>query len=369
MSLKKIFQRLVFISGLALALGIAPSFVSRATTVEDIEVPGLEALLEIEKEQQETVEIGAVEQEPEYAIPSNQVSIGYTGKIDATTGEAVIGNAVNVGEDYFILKNGELAYNARNRQYHILCGDRGVYCNVPSGAMLSNRRTIQFTPDEGVTYEMFYNGEPVKDTSKREFQESGEYLLTLYNHAESKEYSVAFCILDETENDVREFRLPYGFEYTEVLLDGVKKSVNYNNYYDFLEEGNYQLQWENSRIDQAFVTSFTLDLSAPTLRLPEVRNGVAAGEVTFSDLEEGAYIHWIRDYRAEGFIDEPSEVLSQKGSYVMRVYDKAGNYTEYSFVLEGYFDVNAVLAVLLLLILAIGFFLYCRRLRKHMRVG
>ena len=86
-------------------------------------------------------------------------------------------------------------------------------------------------------------------------------------------------------------------------------------------------------------------------------------------MEEGEYVRWIRDSREEGRIEDPSEVLTQKGNYVIRVYDQAGNYTEYTFAIEGYFDVNAVLAILLVIALLGGGFLYCRRLRTHMRVG
>ena len=240
---------------------------------------------------------------------------------------------------------------------------------MPSDAVLSSGRSIHFTPEEGVSFEVYHNGKPVEDTSQTEFKESGEYILTLRNHAESRERSVRFVILDTYVNDLQEYRLPDGFEYTKITLNGERKSLSYNNYYDFLEEGYYELQWENSRIDQIFTTEFTLDLTAPTLDLSEVRNGAASGSVSFTDMEEGEYVRWIRSSKEEGRIEDPSEVLSKKGSYVLRVYDQAGNYTEYAFELEGYFDVNGVLAILFVIALIGGGFFYCRRLRNNMRVG
>ena len=369
MNLKKIFQKIFLISGFAFLLGMTPSFHVSATVVDNTTIPGQDALQEIVEEQEETVVIGGEEEQPEYSIPANKVAIEYNGKIDATTGESVVGDAVNVGEDYFILKRNELAYNTRKHQYHILAGDRGVYANVPSDAVLSSGRSIQFTPEEGVSFEVYHNGKPVEDTSQTEFKESGEYILTLRNHAESRERSVRFVILDAYVNDLQEYRLPDGFEYTKITLNGERKSLSYNNYYDFLEEGYYELQWENSRIDQIFTTEFTLDLTAPTLDLSEVRNGAASGKVSFTDMEEGEYVRWIRDSKEEGRIENSSEVLSKKGNYVLRVYDQAGNYTEYAFELEGYFDVNAILAILFVIALIGGGFFYCRRLRKNMRVG
>ena len=369
MNLKKIFQKIVLISGFLFVIGVTPSLEVSATVMDDYTIPGQDALQEIVEEQEETVVIGGEEEKTDFSVPGNKVAIEYTGKIDATTGESVVGDAVNVGEDYFILKRNELAYSVKKHQYHILAGDRGIYCNVPSEAVLSSGRNIQFTPDEGVSVEVYLNGTLVENTSQTEFEEAGEYLITMHNHAEARERSVRIVILNEQVNDLKEFRLPQGFEYTEVSLNGEKKSLSYNNYYDFLEEGYYRLQWENSRINQTFVTEFILDMTAPTLQLPEVRNGAAAGKVSFSDMEKGAYVRWIRDSKEEGRIEDPSEVLSKKGSYVMRVYDQAGNYTEYTFTLEGYFDVNAVLAILFVIVLICGGIFYCRRLRRNMRVG
>ena len=369
MNLKKIFQKIVLISGFLFVIGVTPSLEVSATVMDDYTIPGQDALQEIVEEQEETVVIGREDEQPEYSVPANKVAIEYNGKIDATTGESVVGDAVNVGEDYFILKRNELAYNVRKHQYHILAGDRGIYCNVPSDAVLSSGRTIEFIPEEGVSVEVYRNGKLIEDTNQTEFEEAGEYLITMHNHAEARDRSVRIVILNEQVNDLKEFRLPQGFEYTEVSLDGVKKSLSYNNYFDFLEEGHYKLQWENSRIHQTFVTEFILDMTAPTLRLPEVRSGAAAGKVSFTDMEEGAYVRWIRDSKEEGRIEDPSEVLSKKGNYVMRVYDQAGNYTEYAFTLEGYFDVNAVLAILFVVALICGGFFYCRRLRRNMRVG
>ena len=369
MNLNKFFQKFILISGFLFVFSIVPSLEVSATVVDGYTIPGQDTLQEIVEEQEETVVIGGEEEQPEYSIPANKVAIEYTGKIDATTGEAVKGTAVNVGEDYFILQRSELAYDVRARQYHILAGDRGVHCNVPSDAVLSSGRSISFTPEEGVSFEVYHNGKPVEDTAQTEFQESGEYILTLRNHAESRERSVRFVILDPQVNDLLEYRLPKGFEYTKVLMNGEIKSLSYNNYYDFLEEGHYELHWENSRIDQSFVTEFTLDCTAPTLKLPEVRSGAATGQVSFFDMEKGAYVRWIRDSKEEGRIEDPSEVLTKKGSYLIRVYDQAGNYTEYAFELEGYFDVNAILAILFVIALIGGGFFYSRRLRNNMRVG
>ncbi|MBR5584522.1 MAG: hypothetical protein IKW21_08365, partial [Lachnospiraceae bacterium] len=99
MNLNKFFQKFILISGFLLVFSIAPSLEVSATVVDGYTIPGQDALQEIVEEQEETVVIGGEEEQTEYSIPANKVAIEYTGKIDATTGEAVKGTAVNVGED------------------------------------------------------------------------------------------------------------------------------------------------------------------------------------------------------------------------------------------------------------------------------
>jgi hypothetical protein len=365
MNLKKIFHSLAFAFGMVFVLGITPCL--HVSAVEEYVIPGQDAFREVSGTQEENVVVG--DEKTEVSVSSSKVSIDYSGKIDDSTGEAAVGNAIDMSTGYYVLKKNELAYHVKRNQYHILCGDRGVYCNVPEGAVLSNGESLQFIPDEGITCEIYFEGELMENDILTEFRESGEYLITMHNHAEAKERSARFVILGDPVSNLREYRLPEGFEYTGVYLDGVKKSLSYNNYYDFLEEGNYKLQWENSKIGQVFITEFTLDLTAPTLKLPEVYNGVATAQVSFADMEAGEYVRWIKDSRKEGRIEDPSEVLSEIGNYIIRVYDQAGNYTEYTFEIEGYFDANAVLAIILAITLLGSGFFYCRRLRKHMRVG
>ena len=363
MNLKRVFQRSVFISFAVLLCCGLFTLETLAYSVEKQNV-----LQEI-GDQEETIVIGQDEETEDTSAPQSTVDIDYSGKIDATTGEAVVGNIVSSTGTYYVLKKNELAYDSYRQQYHLLCGDRGLYSNVPADAILTHGESLKLSADEGVTYEIYLDGTLLDAAGQTEFEESGEYHLIVHNHAQAKERDIRIVILDEVVKDLREYRLPTGFEYTEVLLDGIIKSVSYNNYYDFLEEGHYELKWENSKINQSFVTEFTLDCTAPKLRLPEVKNKVATGNVTFEDLEEGAYVRWIRNSKEEGRIEDPSEVLSQKGNYVIRVYDQAGNYTQYSFAIEGYFDVNAILAILFVVALIGGGFAYCRRLRTHMRVG
>jgi hypothetical protein len=191
----------------------------------------------------------------------------------------------------------------------------------------------------------------------------------IYNDAQEKERQVEFRILNNVMGlSFAEYTLPPGFEFTEVTLDGNYKTREYKNYYDFQENGHYKLVWENVQIGQSYTTQFDMDVIPPDLALTQVVEGSADKAVTFKDLESGEYIVW-HSKTEEGVITAATDTLEKPGEYTLTVYDGAGNSTEYKFNIEGYLDINAIIAILIVIASIAGIFIYSRRLRKRMRVG
>jgi hypothetical protein len=358
---------------LPLAVAVAAISICNFTTAAwadpeldaNAEIPGMDQVQEIVKEEQ-----AEKKQKGKENKASAKIDFDYSGKIDDRTGAPVSGDGYTQGKNYHILKSGELAYNSEEARYYIFCGDKKIYCNVPSGAILSPGYKISIEAEEGIRYSMYLNGEPVADTSQKIFGESGLYTLLIYNDAQNKERQVEFRILNDVMGTAfREYSLPPGFEYTEITLNGNYKTREYKNYYDFMENGFYKLVWENVQIGQAYTTQFTMDVVPPDLKLTQVVDGSASKAVTFGDLEAGEYVVWVKDYELQGQILSADEKLEVPGHYKICVYDKAGNSTEYEFDIEGYFDINAILAIVLVIAVFAGIFIYSRRLRKRMRVG
>ena len=329
------------------------------------EIPGMDQVQEIVKEEQ-----AEKKQKEKENKASAKIDFDYSGKIDDRTGAPVSGDGYTQGKNYHILKSGELAYNSEEARYYIFCGDKKIYCNVPSGAILSPGYKISIEAEEGIRYVMYLNGQAVSDPQQTIFSDSGVYTLMIYNDAQNKERQVEFRILNDVMGAAfKEYSLPPGFEYTEITLNGNYKTREYKNYYDFMEDGFYKLVWENVQIGQAYTTQFTMDVVPPDLKLTQVVDGSASKAVTFGDLEAGEYVVWVKDYELQGQILAANESLEAPGHYNIYVYDEAGNYTEYEFVIEGYFDINAILAILIVIAIIAGIIIYSRRLRKRMRVG
>lgn len=328
----------------------------------DVEIPGMDQIQEIVKEEN-------AENKPAESKASGKIDFSYSGKIDDRTGKPVTDDGYSSGNNYYILKTGELGYDAEKSRYHLLCGDKRVYCNVPSGAVLSKGYSISIEPESGLTCEMYLDGEALADKSQTTFRESGTYTLVISNEADNHERQVDFIILDDLVGKAFEaYDLPPGFEYTEVTLDGNYKTREYRDYYDFRENGHYKLVWECVQIGQSFTTQFDMDAVPPDLELPQVVEGSADKAVTFRDLEAGEYVEWSNQFE-EGVITVATETLETPGNYKVTVYDKAGNFTEYQFTIEGYLDINAIMAIAVFIAVIAGIFIYSRRLRKRMRVG
>ncbi|MBR5229592.1 MAG: hypothetical protein IKW01_01950 [Firmicutes bacterium] len=331
----------------------------------DVEIPGMEGIQEIVKEEQDENKPSR-ETQTTYA----KIDFDYSGKIDDRTGKPVSGDGYTQGKNYHILKSGELGYNSEEGRYYLMCGDKKVFCNVPSGAVLSLGYKISIEAEEELRYTMYLNGLPIADPQQTVFNESGAYTLMVYNDAQTIEKQFEFRILSDVMGVAfKEYSLPPGFEFTEVTLDGNYKTREYKNYYDFLEAGTYKLVWENVQIGQAYTTQFTMDVIPPDLQLTQVKEGKADKAVTFRDLEDGEYAVWVRNHEEQGMITSAADTLEVPGNYILTVYDRAGNFTEYNFTIEGYLDINALLAILIVIALVAGIIIYSRRLRKRMRVG
>lgn len=338
------------------------------TTTDDYEIPGLE-----EYQQEVQPETVTVQGNPDsgrstldQGAPADQVDIRYSGPLDDRTGQARAGNAMSEEEDQYILSRGELGYDKKTGQYLIFCGSRSISCSVPDGAILSAGSTIHYTATEGLNVAAYRNGDEIEADGY--FRDSGVYTLKLSNNADRVDRSVKFTILKDRVNDLTSFRTPQGFEILSATLDGEEMTMQSTNDLQIIQDGAYSFSWSCSSIHQSFLTEFVADMTPPTLALPEVVDGKAKGEVSFTDLEEDAVIYWETE-RDSGTITSPEEVLEESGDYVLRVVDTAGNSTTYSFTIAVYLDVNAVMAILMIFGLLAGLGFYCYRLRKHMRVG
>lgn len=296
--------------------------------------------------------------------------VAYSGPLDPLTGlPAEDTNSTSVS--YESLKTGSFEYDKEQSCFINNVGSQSFTSNVPNGSILSKgKNSVSLTVPNGLVAELYCNGELRSGADLSYIAEAGAYILEVSGSNSDESVSFSFRILDEKTNAVTEFSLPSGFTFETILLDGEILAAEYQNYVQLIEDGAYEIRWVNKDINQRYTTSFTLDTVAPVLELPEVENGEAHSEVTLTDLESDAYIV-LKDVRSGETekIASANTKIEKAGTYILTVYDAAGNSTTYEFTIHVYLNVSAFAAICLVAAAAIGLLVYSNYIKKHPRVG
>lgn len=295
--------------------------------------------------------------------------VTYSGALDPRTGLPV--SQDKTSSDYYPLRGEEYGYDRKQSAYTNRLGGSSFLSSIPSGALLSRDRItkVSFTMPVGLTGTLYRNGDQVAEADLTNISDPGSYLLEVRSTSSSSNSVVfPFTILDDLTSSLAEIDLPDGFTFEYVRLNGEGLTLEYDNYLELLEDGDYELRWSCPDISQGYTVAFTRDTVPPTLALPEVTDRQARSAVTLSDLEKGCYI--LMEYGEDTkTITTASTVLRDPGEYVLTVYDQAGNSTRYDFVIHLYLDISAAAAIGMMLAGIVALIGYSRYIRKHPRVG
>lgn len=304
----------------------------------------------------------------EEALPSpqsSQADVTYSGLLDPRTGLPLDQSR----EDPEALSV-QLGYDEAKRVFIYPAGDLSFSSNIPNGAVLTlpGGQAVTLTLPEGLNGTLYRNGDVVGDADLSSITDPGGYLLDVRGGSSSQSASFSFTIADELTNSLTEIRLPQSFAFQDISLNGESLSPEYSNYIELLEDGKYDLPWSCPEIGRSYSLSFTLDTQAPTLALPEVADGQAHSAVTLTDLEPGARI-LLESGGETRTILSALDQIREAGSYRLTVYDEAGNYNQYDFVIHVYLNISALAAIALLILGLGGLFGYSHYIKKHPRVG
>lgn len=309
--------------------------------------------------------LAAPEEEAASFTAASRADVTYSGPLDPRTGLPLDQRQEDPEELV-----AQLGYDRSKRVFTYPAGDLSFTSSVPNGAILSltGGDKVAITLPDGLSGALYRNGDLVSGADLSGITAPGGYLLEIQGGASSQSAVFSFTIADELSNSLTEIQLPAGFSFQSPRLNGEELNSEYSNYIELLEDGEYDLSWGCSEIGRTYSLSFTLDTEPPTLALPEVTDGQAHSAVTLADLEPGGYI-LLEGGGETRTIRSSMDQIREAGSYRLTVYDQAGNYTQYDFVIHVYLNVSAVVAILLLVLAVGGLFGYSHYVKKHPRVG
>lgn len=293
----------------------------------------------------------------------------YIGELDPATGLPLGTYETADGkQSSYITVDDAFCYDPDAHLFLYTIGSSRYTSNVPNGAVVPRGQTVSIQLPRGITGELHRDSAMVPTPNLGAIKDPGFYVLQLSGSSLYDHNQFTFTIMPELTNQMTDLRLPEGFSFAYILLDGKQVELSYSNYFEFKEDGTYQVDWKNDTIDRQYTVRFTLDRQAPTLALPGVTHGRARSVVPLSDLEENCYITMEHNGKTQT-LRGTGHILKETGDYVLTVHDPAGNYTQYRFHIDLYLNFSAVLVLIMVLAILAGIAVYCWRVRKHVRVG
>ena len=293
---------------------------------------------------------------------SNSV-LAYDQELDPETGEPIgSGNS----SFYEMADGGQYIYDTNRYVYKTSSVEIGA--SIPNGAVVSYGETVSLWPSSTSNVLVYRDGDLTEISDLHNIRQSGSYVVNVAGNDSYGAYTFRFTILPELTCQITELSLPEGFLLDYVLLETVPQDLPYGDLYRFSADGTYEVRYSCAALNKSYVLRFTLDTTPPVLVLPGVTNGIASGAVTVTVPETGALIQ----INCDGDIttlQSGHQELRQPGRYQLKVYDQAGNVTQYDFTIQFYLDFSAGLAIALLAAALVAVAIYCHLVRKNARVG
>ena len=294
-----------------------------------------------------------------------------TADIDPRTGEERETEVEGETREFYPLSPGQFGYDKINHVYTNFFGSSSFSSTVPNGAIVGRGTHVSFRIPPGAGAMLYRDGNLVQEADLTDIAETGDYYLSVQGGQSGANTRFEFRILNDITNNFSEMSLPKGFSFKSIYLGDEQLQLDYDNYYGFLLDGNYRILWGCEPIDQSYELKFTRDTETPALTISGLSNTAdmeANGPVTLAWEDQNAFVVVRTEGKDERIATPPTEIR-QPGEYTVTIYDPAGNSASHDFIIHVYLNLSAYAAIALVLFGAALVLAYCRRVRKHSRVG
>lgn len=291
----------------------------------------------------------------------------YSGALDPVTGLTPEAAALN-DSGRVSLPGGYFFDRAtQSFVYPVGAGLSEVRAGVADGMTVS--AAVRVEADEGAAVQVFRNGTELGADELPELNTPGQYVV--YAQGAREQQLFDFTIVGETTNLLHSFDAPDGFVVTAAERDGADA---YTGRYavDMEQEGSYRIEYSCPATGMSYTLETTIDRTPPRLTFDGKigKDGRVRSALTFSGVENGDSVYVMLDGEPLSVsVSDGAGRLTDSGSYVLDVYDAAGNAAEYTFTIMIYFDGNSLLFFLLVLLALGGVVGYVLFQKKRLRVA
>ena len=300
------------------------------------------------------------------------VNTTYDGYLDPVTGLPVDNSGGLAAEDSgrAIVVDG-VYYDWDLRTYvYPIAGTLGeIYTDAADGMVLSDPVSISTTED--VAIGVFRDGVELTGEELLNINTPGSYIVNLKQGSNNKRM-FGFTLVGPRTNAIQTFRAPNGFYIESVVMDG--ETVYTDRYsLDMALEGEYSVDYRCMATDMPYTLSTIIDRTPPSLTFKGKmdENNRMRSALLFEGLQQGDTIYLLRngDQVQPTLNGDGTGGVYDSGNYIMRVYDSAGNMTEYTFTILMYFNASSLAFFALVLAVIIAVIAYVVTKRRRMKIG
>lgn len=244
-----------------------------------------------------------------------------------------------------------------------------IYTDAVDGMVLSDPVSISTTED--VAIGVFRDGEEVTGEELLNIHTPGSYIVNLKQGGNNKRM-FGFTLVGPRTNVIQTFRAPNGFYIDSVVKD---EETVYSDRYslDMELEGEYTVEYRCMSTDMPYTLSTIIDRTPPALTFKGKmdENNRMRSALLFEGLEQGDTIYLLRNgEQAQPSLNgDGTGGIYDSGNYIMRVYDSAGNMTEYTFTILMYFNASSLAFFALVLAVIIAVIAYVVTKRRRLKIG
>lgn len=321
---------------------------------------------------------------PAYA----ETDMDYTGRVDPVTGApygATPAGGAQASGRVQITDKMYYDWDAHDFVYPLPDALGDVHASVADGMVTTEPVRLTVPADSGVT--IYRDGEEYTGDLGT-INERGEYVV-LAGPEIGTARLLSFTILGRSTNGLEYFNAPEGFYIRDVRYEadgefhrGENGEEEEGEAYPFerysaalSEEGAYRINCFCTATSVGYTLDTVIDRTPPRLSFDGRINeeGNAHSELVFDGMEPGDYISLTHNGETVNNLELNPErtggTIYDSGSYVMQVFDAAGNMTQYEFTILTYFNTQSWVFVVLVMLVLVGTAAYIVIQRRKLKFG
>ena len=254
---------------------------------------------------------------------------------------------------------------AKEFVYPVANSGTTVRASVANGMIVTDPVRVS-----GATLLIYQDGEPWEGDPAA-ITEPGEYVVMAQTGSQTPRL-FTFTLAGAATSSVFAYNLPFGMIVLTAARDGEEIAYERSTV-SMQEDGRYHVEYECPSTNAIYTLDLNVDRTPPELSFSGKidKNNRVHSALAFSGVETGDTVQVTRDgsnFDVDVHSDGTGE-LTQSGSYIITVYDAAGNITEYGYTIMLYLNAGswAFFAVLLVAALAIIIYIFVKR--KSLKIG